>query len=265
MMKLLYRIPCVLLIMLCGLNTSIAHAKDRIIKTATQQVLTVDQLVEELLSADIVLLGEIHNDRSHHEAQRLLLEKTAKQRAGGSVVLEMLMPSQQKAINEVQQWFHQGGKSGLRSLAEKINWNHAWDWRQYKEIMNMLLHQSAAIVAGSPDDAELKANHAFVPTGKYSGQESVKMALTQLIQAQHKNDENLVALQQYKDYKMARQLQGAKKPAWLIAGNIHVSKQLGVPLFLQDNHFSGKLKVLMMVESKLLPDVNHADYLWITQ
>ncbi|XXQ68096.1 ChaN family lipoprotein [Neisseriaceae bacterium B1] len=255
--------PKLILIALCGCF-AIVHAtpQGKIIASATQQTLTPEQLANELARADIVLIGEQHDNIAHHDIQQWLLEHTAAQRLSGSVVLEMLTPEQQTAIDEVQTWLNQDGKTGKRSLAAKIQWNHAWDWGQYQNLMYTLLHQKARVLAGNPSKTALQQNQNFVPQGKASSDGQVRNALTQLIQNHHSNTQHLLAQQQYKDHTMSQVLLVAPKPAWLLAGNIHVSKQLGVPLHLRDHNFSGSLKVLILADKNSEVSAAHADYIW---
>ncbi|SNB69177.1 Uncharacterised protein [Kingella negevensis] len=249
-------------LIIIALALPLAHAEPTgtIYQTATGQTLTPVQLAEQLKQADIVLIGEEHDNPQHHATQQWLLEHT--NRHTGSTILEMLAPEQQQPINEVQTWFHQGGKSGMRSLAGKINWNMTWDWSQYQNVMRTLLTQTPAIVSGSPSRSELAANQNFAPQGKFASQAKVQTALSQII-SNHHGGGNMVAMQQYKDFRMAQALLQSPKPAWLIAGNIHASKQLGVPLFLQDAGFSGSLKVLLLSSKDNEIDKQHADYIWL--
>lgn len=255
--------PKFILMALCGcLALAYAAPQGTIIATATQQTLTPEQLANELVQADIVLIGEQHDKLTHHEVQQWLLERTAAQRLSGSVVLEMLTPEQQSAVDEVQTWLHQGGQTGKRSLAAKIQWNHAWDWRQYQNVMYTLLHQKARLLAGNPNVDDLRQNKDFVPQGQAGNDVRVRNALLQLLHNHHSNTQHLLAQQQYKDHTMSQVLLAAPKPAWLIAGNIHVSKQLGVPLHVRDQNFSGSLKVFMTADKNSEVSPEHADYIW---
>lgn len=241
-----------------------AHAAPpkQILNTATQQNITPEQLAADLSQADIVLIGEQHDNPTHHAAQLWLLQHTQSQRNSGSVVLEMLTPEQQGALDEVQQWLQQGGATGKRSLAEKIQWNSAWDWSQYQNLMYYLLRQKTRVIGGNAVAADLQRQQNFLPQGKNSGSESVRQALGQLMHSHHGSAQNLVAMQQYKDYRMSQTLLDAPKPAWLLAGNIHVSKQLGVPLFLRDQGFAGRLKVVLLTDKDSEVSAQHADYVW---
>lgn len=251
-----------LVLLLFWSQGAVADAMGRIVETQNGQNISPEQLVQALSQAQIVLIGEQHDNAQHHAAQQWLLQQTEKVRQNGSVALEMLTQQQQDAVREVQHYLQQGGSTGKRSLAEKINWNAAWDWRKYQNIMYMLLHQKAQVLAASPDRDDLARQTTFVPQGIYSGDVSVRNSLSKLMYQHHADTQNLVSMQQYKDLTMSQVLLHAPKPAWLIAGNIHVSKQLGVPLFLRDAHFSGSLKTVLMTDEGSGADSQHADYIW---
>lgn len=239
-----------------------AEPLGRIIDTQSGQSLSPSHLAQMLSQEQIVLIGEEHDNAAHHAAQEWLLRQTAEARAKGSVVLEMLVPEQQQAVGDMQAYLHSGGSTGKRSLAEKINWNMRWDWSQYQSLIYALLEQKAPLLAGSPSRQELSNQSRFMPQGLRSGHPAVRDSLAQLMDAHHGSPQDLVSLQQYKDFKMSTVLLNAPKPAWLIAGNIHVSKQLGVPLFLQDAGFSDGVKTLLLTEEGSEVDMRHADYIW---
>lgn len=251
-------------LVLLVLTLQVAHAQPtgRIVDTATGQTVSPEQLAHILAQAQIVLIGEQHDKAEHHQAQQWLLQATEQARANGSVALEMLTPEQQPAINDMQAYLLNGGSTGRRSLEDKINWNAAWDWSQYQNLMYTLLHQKAPILAANPSRSQLRQQTDFQAKGEHSGHPAVHAALSQLMHNHHSNTQNLVAMQQYKDFTMSRVLLAAPKPAWLIAGNIHVSKQLGVPLFLRDAGFADNLKVVLMSEEGSNADRQHADYIW---
>lgn len=254
------KIPFILFILL--FQTAHAHPTGRIVDTATGQTITPEQLAQVLSQTQIVLIGEQHDKTEHHMAQEWLLQATEKARENGSVALEMLAPEQQQPVREMQAYLHGGGSTGKRSLESKINWNVAWDWSQYQNLMYTLLQQKAQVLPGNPSRRDLAQQTDFQPKGEHSGSNVVREALSKLMHNHHANTQNLVAMQQYKDHTMSQVLLAAPKPAWLIAGNIHVSKQLGVPLFLRDAGFSGSLKVVLMSDEGSGADKQHADYIW---
>lgn len=251
-----------LLLFACTLQAAHAQPTGRIVDTATGQTVAPEQLAQVLAQAQIVLIGEQHDKTAHHQAQEWLLQQTAQARENGSVALEMLAPEQQQPVREMQAHLLNGGRTGKRSLEGKINWNAAWDWPQYQNLMYTLLHQKAQVLAANPSRRDLARQTDFQPQGTHSGSSAVREALSKLMGRHHGNTDGMVSMQQYKDHTMSQVLLAAPKPAWLIAGNIHVAKTLGVPLFLRDAGFSGSLKVVLMLDEGNDADSQHADYIW---
>lgn len=249
-----------ILIFIFIIQSAFSEPLGRILETQTGKNISPNELVEALSRAEIVLIGEQHDNLKHHEAQEWLLQQTANQR--GSVILEMLVPEQEALLGEMQTYLLNGGSTGKRSLAEKINWNMSWDWSQYQSLIYTLLHQKALLLAGSPSRKDLAQQTQFIPSGTNAGNPAVRQSLTALMDTHHGEVKHLVAMQQYKDFKMSTVLLNAPKPAWLIAGNIHVSKQLGVPLFLRDAGFTGNVKILLLTETGSEVDGHHADFIW---
>ncbi len=67
------------------------------------QAVTPQTLVERLAKAPRVVVGEQHDNPDHHALQLWLLQALAGQRAQGSLLLEMLTPSQQPRVDSVRQ------------------------------------------------------------------------------------------------------------------------------------------------------------------
>lgn len=235
----------------------------KIYKVETHEWIDDQQLVADLMQADIVLLGEQHDICTHHAAEYKLLQQTKEHLKNGTVVMEMLDSDQQKAVQDVQKWLLQGGNTTLRRLPQKIEWNSAWHWDGYGHIVHHIIRSSTLLLAGNPSKKQLVQANTFIPKGVYASNPQVRTTLAQLIKNHHTNQNiGMINQQQFKDFTMANTLLRAPKPAWLIAGAIHSSKQLGVPLFLQDTHYQGHYKVIIFVDSQSTLDVSHADYIW---
>lgn len=221
---------------------------EKIFSTQNQQYISLDELLSQLKSADIVLIGEQHNQNTHHLAEEQLLKKSEDIRKNGSVILEMINADQQSAISEVQQWLNNGGKTGVRNLENKINWQHSWNWQDYGNIVHYLLKNQAVVLAGLPNKQQIANAQNFIPQGKKSSADEVRAALLEMMMQhiQHGNPQLFVNQQQFKDNYMAQQLLNAPKPAYLIAGAVHTAKNIGVPLFLQDADYQGKVLVIIL-------------------
>lgn len=251
-----------LLVLLVVCCTKVVHADASYIYDTHNKIkISQQRLMSELVAADVVLLGEKHDEARQHQLQRQLLEQTQLQRQHGSVLLEMLTPSQQSNVDRVKAWLAQGGHSGKRSLLEKMRWNEAWDTALYQDLVYSLMHQPARILAANPDKSRVAQAGDFVPAGKLSQDVQVRTALA-TIMGQSNPMHTLVGKQQFKDHHMAEALLTAAKPAWLIAGAFHCSKLLGVPLFLTDAQYTGSVKVLIMTEIGTEISDAHADYIW---
>lgn len=225
--------------------------------TNYQQWIDKEQLINDLHTADIVLIGERHDVCSHHMIEQWLVKQTH-----ATIALEMLDNGQQQQINEVQKWLHNGGKTSIRRLPEKISWKHSWDWDLYGALISQLLNSSNKILAANPSTKDIVNATHFEPTGINASNPKVKNALSQLMEKHHTSLKSRVNQQQFKDNNMADVLLNSSKPVWLIAGAIHVSKVLGVPLFIQDKGFSGKVFVLILTDTDSDIEYNHADYIW---
>lgn len=265
MLKLLNHFyKSIFILLFCALS-GLVFAQEplgEIYDTQTNQMISAKDLVSFLKQADVVMIGERHDRPVHHQIENWLLLQTEKEREHGSVVLEMLDSSQQKSITEVQQWLLSGGKVGARSLMNKIDWNEAWNQDMYRDVMNQILRGSASVWAGNPTIQEVKKLGSYLPKGKVAGNSEVRKALLEIMESNHPATEAMVSMQQWKDHSMAEALLAAPKPAWLLAGAVHTSKQLGVPLFLQDAHYKGRLKVVMIADKDNKVDRKHADYIW---
>lgn len=232
-----------------------------ILDSKTQQHISQAQLVAELAQADVVLLGEKHDEPKQHQLQLALIQQARQVRPQAAFLLEMLTPAQQRSVDRVKQWLADGGHSAKRSLASKMDWNMAWDWAQYQDLVFDLMHSSAKVMAANPDVEQIKLAGGFVPQGERSANLEVRQALAMMM-GQQDAMHALVGKQQFKDHSMSQVILAAPKPAWLIAGAIHSSKMLGVPLFLADDHYQGRVKVLIMTELGTEIDPQQADFIY---
>lgn len=239
-----------------------AAPQGRIYDTQAGREIAPETLVQQLKQADVVLIGEKHDEAAHHNAEAWLLAQTAESRQAGSVLLEMLDASQQRQVGEVQAWMQSGGKTTPRRLNEKMGWNNAWQWQDYSTLVHFLMGQKAKVLAANPERAAVHQAASFVPQGKAGGDARVREALGKIMGGNHGSTDGLVSMQQFKDHTMAQNLIAAPKPAWMLAGAIHTSKQLGVPLFLRDAGYGGKVKVVILADPDNSPENEHGDFIW---
>src|SRR5690606_41762028 len=80
-----------------------------------------EQLVRELAGAELILVGERHDNPDHHALQRWLLEVLQP----GSLLLEMLEPRQQARVDEVRARLAAGERlEDLDRKSTRLNSSH---------------------------------------------------------------------------------------------------------------------------------------------
>ena len=246
------------------------HAQlGQIVELASGQVITPQQLVERLAKAPRVLVGEQHDNPDHHALQLWLLENLAARRASGSLLLEMLNPDQQGAVDAVQQRLRQGER--LENLPRQLGWQQGWAWSLYGPLVSYALSQPYPLLAANLDRDEIMAIYRSKPVlnGEASTAASVQQALLDDIRESHcgllpeAQLPAMLAVQQQRDRRMAERLLAAPAPALLLAGGFHVRKDLGIPLHMKD--LAGiEPVVLILVEAGQTISAEQADYAWYT-
>lgn len=263
--------------LLAGCQTQV-EVKDRgsvhtkagqIIKDSTGELISREQLVQELSQAPIVLLGEKHDNLEHHELQLWLVQAMEQRRKQGALVFEMLTTEQQALIEQVKQRIEQ--KQPPKDLATALDWSPGWDWAQYKALVEHAFTSDVQVVAGNLSRSELMSiyrNPVRIEQGM-AGAAQVREQLHQHIFEAHcqKLPESqvpaMLAVQQQRDRHMAQMLLQSEKPTVLVAGAYHARKDLGVPLHLMDLQGADS-QVLLFVEQGQPYEKGIADYVWIT-
>ncbi len=235
----------------------------------TGQRLTPEALLARLAGAPRVLVGEKHDNPDHHALQLWLLRGLARERAQGSLLLEMLNPDQQGAVDAVQQRLRQGER--LENLPRQLGWQQGWAWSLYGPLVSYALSQPYPLLAANLDRDEIMAIYRSKPVlnGEASTAASVQQALLDDIRESHcgllpeAQLPAMLAVQQQRDRRMAERLLAAPAPALLLAGGFHVRKDLGIPLHMKD--LAGiEPVVLMLAEAGQTVSAEQADYVWYT-
>ena len=235
----------------------------------TGQRLTPEALLARLAGAPRVLVGEKHDNPDHHALQLWLLRGLARERSQGSLLLEMLNPDQQGAVDAVQQRLRQGER--LENLPRQLGWQQGWAWPLYGPLVSYALSQPYPLLAANLDRDEIMAIYRSKPVlnGEASTAASVQQALLDDIRESHcgllpeTQLPAMLAVQQQRDRRMAERLLAAPAPALLLAGGFHVRKDLGIPLHMKD--LAGiEPVVLMLAEAGQTVGVEQADYVWYT-
>ncbi|MBB2493437.1 ChaN family lipoprotein [Aquipseudomonas ullengensis] len=234
------------------------------------ELLSPQQLVERLAVAPRVLVGEQHDNPDHHALQLWLLRELAARRPQGSLLLEMLTPSQQARVDEVQAQSRAG--TAPVDLIGALAWQPGWDWSVYGALVSEALRQPYPLLSANLDRSEIMSIYQQRPTlpSGVSTAAAVQDALFADIRESHcgllpeSQLPAMLAVQQQRDRRMAERLLAAPQPAVLLAGAFHVRKDLGVPLHLADLGAGQGTAVLVLAEVGKPVEAGSADYVWYT-
>lgn len=209
------------------------------------QNLSFADFIFQIADTNILLLGEKHDEKSHHKAQLLIMQALdayfawqAGECKRFALVLEMLGSEAQSHIDEASKSKKQIQKENLKTA---LCWGK-WDYQQYKDIVEYAFYApNFDIIAGNLSRQEISTIYkgAEPIVGNVSTSAEVKERISKIISKSHKtNDatllERLTQVQQYKDRRMADMLLKSHDFALLLAGNYHITKTFGIPLHIED-------------------------------
>jgi len=235
------------------------------------QELTAQQLAERLARASRVLVGEQHDNPDHHALQLWILQVLADRRPQGSLLLEMIKPDQQAAVDKVRADI--STQSAFPAdLPSAIGWQQGWDWALYGPIIRYAIAQPYPLLAANLNTSEVQAIYQRVPDNPSgpAGAKSVRGRLLDQIRASHcgllPEDQlpAMLAVQQQRDRRMAQSLAAAPVPAVLFAGSYHVRKDVGIPLHMADLGVEESPVVLLLAQVGTRVEPGSADYVWYT-
>lgn len=209
------------------------------------QNLSFADFIFQIADTNILLLGEKHDEKSHHKAQLLIMQALdayfawqAGECKRFALVLEMLGSEAQSHIDEASKSKKQIQRENLKTA---LGWGK-WDYQQYRDIVEYAFYApNFDIIAGNLSRQEISTIYkgAEPIAGNVSTSAEVKERISKIISKSHKtNDatllERLTQVQQYKDRRMADMLLKSRDFALLLAGNYHITKTFGIPLHIED-------------------------------
>lgn len=217
-----------------------ACSKDLIIESKTQNKLNFDELIQILKPYDIIIIGEKHDNYSHHEIEKRII----------------------KALNQKRIIF-------LEMLDENDKLAQHWDKKMYQGLLDEIdnLGFKKAHCNLNKDEISIIMQGAKPINGYYSSTKEVLGKISKIISQTHQlNDKDLLykltQTQSYKDRRMADYLAHCKEKALLIAGNYHASKDIGIYQHLRDYKSKKSVIILLIVEKNNKFDLQ-GDILWI--
>lgn len=221
---------------------------------AEKRFVTAEDVVERARAAQVVLLGETHDNADHHALQAWMVGRVTATGARPLLAFEMITPDQEPALRR-HLTDHPGDADGLGTA---VGWDKtAWPaWALYRPIAAAALEAGAPLAAANLDAAGVaafKADKGQLPPLP-AGQVEV---MAQEIRDGHCGmlPESAVApmvrVQRGRDAAMAAVLtQGARAQgqAVLIAGTGHIRTDHAVPAVLATQSPVLRVFALAMVE-----------------
>lgn len=246
-----------------------------IVDLRSGQRVSAGQLLAQLAAAPRVIIGEQHDQLSHHQIEQWLLQQLQSQRPQGSVLLEMLNPDQQAKVDKVKPWLQTDPVVRPEHVAELLAWQPSWKWAQYGDLVMTVMRAPYPVWSANLDRSEIKQMFADKPAvqGKHSNLANdgkVHAKLKDIIRVMHDNQIDaprlaaMLSVQQQRDRRMAERLLAAPAPAVLIAGAYHAHKDLGVPLHVQDLTGGPAPLVLVLAQKGATVLAPQADFVWFT-
>lgn len=240
-------------------------------------------LLDAILIADHVMIGERHDNPVHHEKQALLVKHLRQSGKQGQLILEMAEQRHQPSLDEAR-------LEEIEALGTELEWEErGWPaWSTYQPIVAEALTGGMRIKAGNPD------RQLMMQIGR--GQEVDPASIDDLrweidYSKPHREDlldelvdahcgmmgrdamQPLVVMQRLKDAFMARSMrQGhtGQNVSILIAGNGHTRKDRGVAMFLEAAEPTISIALIEVVRDEFdessYPSFDSAlyDFVWFT-
>lgn len=197
----------------------------------------VSTLLERVLPTQVLLLGEQHDAPEHQALQRDVVQTLALRGQLGALVLEMAEQGHQTTGLPKD--------AGEARVREALNWTDqgGWPWPVYSPVVMAAVRAGVPVLGGDLPRSQMTAamSNAALESRIGSG---VLQEQRQGIREGHCDllPESQIApmtrIQLARDDTMARTVAdavekaGAGKTVVLVAGNGHVRRDLGVPLYL---------------------------------
>jgi uncharacterized iron-regulated protein len=220
----------------------------KVFSTQDESWISAQQLDEKMRDQQFILLGETHSNPDHHIGQANIIEKWLSTEPPSALAFEMLAYDDWKPPRH----FEHTAKYSLKSLHEKLEKvSSQWDWEIYKPILAVQIKHQLPMVGANLTRKQLdeyasgKSCHVTRQGVSLEVCDSLtndqQASIKQLVFDAHcgylplEHTESLVLTQMAKDASFALSIanMGDTHKVALIAGAVHVRKDIGVPVHLQ--------------------------------
>ena len=237
------------------------------------------QLDENIQHEQFILLGETHTNPDHHIGQAKIIEKWLSIDQPSALVFEMVAYDDWSKLQT-----EYSSKQSLESLHKKLEEiSGQWDWELYKPILEVQIEHQLPIVGANLTRAQLNeyssdekcrvSRQGVVLEFCDSLADDMQAAIKQLIFDAHcgylplEHTKPLLLTQMAKDASFALSLanMGNTYKVALIAGAVHVRKDIGVPVHLQRLGKQSVSIAFVNVDPDKLSIEEYIDYADLTQ
>jgi uncharacterized iron-regulated protein len=232
-------------------------------KVSDQRHVPFSELVRQARGADIVLLGETHDNPAHHVAQQRLLESLADRKP--ALVMEQFDLEQQASLDAI---LRSGGTRQEKLQALKTLMKPGWEWPGYEGLLATALERGLPVLAANISREALRevsrngvatlGDGASAQLGLDTGWSAAQQAsLRQDVEAAHCGMlpeaavGAMVNAQRVRDAIMADRLLSAPGSAVAILGRGHVRQDLAVPVYLRQRAPQKKVLSVALAEGEL--------------
>ena len=214
------------------------QAHEQVYDLRTQQAVSTQAWVSQMQQADVLLLGEIHDNPRHHQVRADILRSL--NNPGWSVVAEHLDAGEQALTTPDL-------LSGLQAAGFNA---HAWRWPLHQPVFEAAFQRQMRVFGGNLRSTDVKGIYSSKGESAPAGLNALlakaildthqQQALRHEIDQGHcgampaSQFDNMLAVQRTRDAAMA-QAAMQHLPAVVLAGNGHVWQHLGVPQVLRAN------------------------------
>ena len=233
---------------------------DRIFDVRGKQLIDKTRMFDRLAGAGYLLLGEVHDNTSHHRNQAQVIDYLSSRGLATAVAFEMIDGSQEKFI----------GDRKFSSADELIGLlNHVdsgWDYENYyRPVFESVIRAGFRILAANIDRDRLidivmqhgadipdQTSHIlsrtrFTPELELEMQKDIIESHCDMLDSEQALP--MVQAQRIRDATMASSLSGSKSDlSVLIAGNGHVRRDSGVPKYILAQDKEASVVAVGMIE-----------------
>ncbi|MES2685852.1 MAG: ChaN family lipoprotein, partial [Pseudomonadota bacterium] len=190
---------------------------------------------DALLPADVVLLGEQHDAAEHQHIHQHVVARLAVDGKLGALALEMADAGRSTAALK--------SNSTQLQVQEALGWNSkSWPWAAYGPAVMVAVKAGVPVLGANLPAAQMRSAMADTQLDTRLPGPALK-AQQQLMRSGHcellpeSQISPMTRIQVARDISMARTIQQAALPGKtvvLLAGSVHVNRELGVPQHLPD-------------------------------